>query len=79
MFVNVLRHGLSFLMYNMKSEKQSGSVALAKINEMVYKWSIPLLFTTGEVLETRVIFPFGKKSNAVQAKNTVVELALKHR
>jgi len=38
-----------------------------------------LLFTAGEVLETRVIYPFGKKANADQAKNTVVELVLKHR
>jgi len=41
--------------------------------------NILLLYTAGEVLETRVIFPFGKKANAAQAKNAVVELVLKHR
>lgn len=38
-----------------------------------------LLFVVGEVLDTAVIFPFGKNANAIQAKNKLVELVLKHR
>jgi len=42
-------------------------------------YKLAVLGSTGEVLKTSVIYPFGKKANAVQAKNTVVELVLKHR
>ncbi|KAL9954080.1 hypothetical protein ACROYT_G041574 [Oculina patagonica] len=39
---------------------------------------LAVLSSTGEVLETRVIFPFGKNANAKQAKNVIVEIVLKH-
>ncbi|KAJ7330759.1 RNA binding [Desmophyllum pertusum] len=39
---------------------------------------LAVLGSTGEVLETRMIFPFGKNANVGQAKNTVVDLVLKH-
>ena len=37
------------------------------------------LFTAGDVLDTGLIFPFGKKAKAEQAKNIVVDLVKKHR
>jgi len=39
---------------------------------------LAVIGSTGEVLDTAVIFPFGKNANSIQAKNMLVELALKH-
>lgn len=38
-----------------------------------------VLFFAGEVLDTGVIFPFGKNAKSEQAKNTVVDFVLRHR
>lgn len=39
---------------------------------------LAVLSPTGDVLDTGLIFPFGKKAKAVQAKNIVVDLVKKH-
>jgi len=39
---------------------------------------LAMLSSTGEVLVTGVIFPFGKNAKTEQAKNTVVDFALSH-
>lgn len=46
---------------------------------MTYIKIMFVLFFAGEVLDTGVIFPFGKNAKSEQAKNTVVDFVLRHR